>query len=86
MLTPSSRQIMSPSPQTSSATQAVPPMAQPDFDNACTSTNKNAISYSGLSRTTIYRAHKDGRLNIVKVRRTALVRMDSLHALLDVVN
>ena len=42
----------------------------------------DAIARSSLSRTTLWRAHRAGRLQMVKVGRRTLVRTDSLLALL----
>lgn len=41
-----------------------------------------AVRYTGLSRSTLYRLMKDGTLESVKIRRRRLIRRDALNALI----
>ncbi|MCB5945928.1 helix-turn-helix domain-containing protein, partial [Acidocella sp. KAb 2-4] len=57
-----------------------PPMTS---ETAHTATIPNAVAFSGLSRSEVYRLLAAGKLRAVKSNKRTLIRMDSLRAYLD---
>ena len=58
------------------------PEKRPDLSGALTATVKDVSAYSRLSRSAICKAINRGDLRVVRVGRTVLVRVDSLHEML----
>jgi hypothetical protein len=58
------------------------PDKRPDLSGAVTARVRDVIDYSDLSRSQIWKLEKDGRLKVVRIGRTVLVRMDSVLAVL----
>ncbi len=58
------------------------PIVRPDLSGAVTATVADVIAYTRLSRSAVGKLITDGRLRVVRVGRTVLVRIDSVHEVL----